>query len=29
MLIKSDDRLTANDMFPGITNISATIFMCF
>ena len=29
MWIKSDDRKTANDMFLGITNISATIFMCF
>ena len=27
MGIKSDDRKTANDMFLGITNISATIFM--
>ena len=27
--IKSDDRKTANDMFLGITSISATIFMCF
>ena len=29
MSIKSDDRKTANDMFLGITNISATISMCF
>ena len=29
MRIKRDDRKTANDMFLGITNISATIFMCF
>ena len=29
MWIKSDDRKTANDIFLGITNISAAIFMCF
>ena len=29
MWIKSDDHKTANDMFLGITNISANIFMCF
>ena len=29
MWIKSDERKTANDMFLGITNISATFFMCF
>ena len=27
--IKSDNRKTADDMILGITNISATIFMCF
>ena len=29
MRIKSDAHKTAFDMFLGITNISATIFMCF
>ena len=29
MWIKSDDRKTANDMFLGITNIFASISMCF